>query len=202
MDAVDAIDSGTEITLGLRQRLQTKRRRDGGQWRSVNWAELDVALVGRSSDSVNTTLDNSFLRADFEMLLSEHVTLHSRDNRIALEGQPDLFNVGASVDYMPKWAFDVDFDSISGTNSTLTFDVICQLSDRYQLAFFEQYELDSRGAGDQQNLETRIVLRRFLHEWILEGGLHFEKANDDLAVIFGFGPAGWGIYRDPRRAGR
>ncbi|MHC4788150.1 MAG: LPS assembly protein LptD, partial [Planctomycetota bacterium] len=40
MDAVDAIDSGTEITLGLRQRLQTKRRRDGGQWRSVNWAEL------------------------------------------------------------------------------------------------------------------------------------------------------------------
>ncbi|MHC5034289.1 MAG: LPS-assembly protein LptD, partial [Planctomycetota bacterium] len=201
MDAIDAIDSGTEVTLGLRQRLQTKRLK-GDEWRSINWAELDVALVSRSSDSVMMGRDLDYLRVDFEMALTDHISLHSRDNRIGLDDQADVVNVGASLDYMPRWALDLDYDRISNTNSTVTLDVVYQLSDRYQLALYEQYEFDSLGAGDETSLETRVVLRRILHEWVLELGVHVEEANDEVAVVFGFGPAGWGIFKDPHRAAR
>ncbi len=201
MDGRDAIDSGTELTLGLRQRLQTKRMQ-GGRWQSENWAELDVALVSRSSSSVLSALDEDFLRADFEMRLSDHVSLHSRDNRIGLERQPDVLNFGGSLNYLPRWELRLDYDRISDLNSTVTAELICELSDRYKLLVFEQYEFDSRGAGDQRNLQTSIIIRRVLHKWLLDFGLRFEEANQDFAILFGFGPAGWGVFDDRRRARR
>lgn len=201
MDRVDAIDSGTQVTLGVRQRVQTKRRRQG-RWRSINWVELDVAYVSRSSDSVLTSLDGDYVRADFEMLLSDHVSLHSRDNWFGSGSQPDVINLGARFDYLPQWALDVDYDRISDLCSALTLDLTYQLSDRYRLLLTERYEFDSRGTGEEKNLETQLIIRRLLHEWVLDVGLRIDRANDDFAVVFGFGPAGWGFYRDVHRAGR
>jgi len=201
MDGIDAIDSMTQVTLGVRQRLQTKRLKDE-EWRSVNWAELDVALVGRSSDSVNTALDEGYLSADFEMLLTDHISVHSQDNRVSFGDLPNVLNLGMSADYLPRWALDVDYDLITDTSSTLTVNLSRMLSDRYRLLLFEQYEFDSRGSGRQASLATTVVLRRILHKWVLDVGLHVEKANDEIALIFGFGPAGWGVFADPRRAGR
>ena len=40
---------------------------------------------------------------------------------------------------------------------------------------------------------TSIVVRRFLHEWILDLGFSFQAGNGgESALIFAFGPAGWG----------
>ncbi|MBA7675739.1 hypothetical protein ES703_83976 [subsurface metagenome] len=46
---------------------------------------------------------------------------------------------------------------------------------------------------------TRVIVRRLLHEWILDVGLHIEEANEEFALIFGFGPKGWGTHKDFRR---
>jgi hypothetical protein len=200
MDAIDQIDSGSEFTFGVRQRLDTKRLK-GERLRPVTWAELDVALVSRSSDSVNPALDEDFIRADFDWYVSEHVTLFSRDNRIALEDQPDVLNLGFELDYLPKWACRLRWNRITDRNSTVTADLDYALSDRYRLLLMQQYDFDSRGTGESQHLETSVTLRRLLHEWILDVGLHIEKANDEVAIIFGFGPKGWGAF-DPGRAAR
>ena len=201
LDAVDAIDSGTTFRAGLRQRLQTKRLYQD-RWRSVNWAELDVAYVNRSSDSVMTSLDEDYIQADFELLLTDHISLHSQDNRLGLDDQPDVYNVGLAVNYLPDWRVGLDYDRITDINSTLTLDLTYKLSDRYKLLLYEQYELDSRGAQDKTNLETVFVIRRLLHEWVLDLGIHIEESNDETAFVFGFGPAGWGAFTDLRRAGR
>jgi len=201
MDTVDTIDSGTQGVVGLRQRLQTKRLVDG-DWRSVNWMELDVAYVNRSSDSVFAYLDQDYIRADFDMRLTERVSLHSRDNIIGLEDLPDILNAGFTLDYLPKWLFSMDYDYITDTSSTVTGEVSYELSDRYRLLVSEQYEFDSRGQGDDANLETRVVLRRLLDQWVLDMGIHHEKANDEFAFIIAFGPKGWGVFQDTRRAGR
>jgi hypothetical protein len=140
--------------------------------------------------------------ADFEMLLTDHLSVHSRDNRISLGDLPSVLNVGMGADYLPRWALGVDYDIITDTTSTLTVNYSRQLSDRYRLLLYEQYEFDSRGAGGETSLGTTVVLRRTLHKWVLDIGLHIEKSNDEMALIFGFGPAGWGVYVDPRRAGR
>jgi hypothetical protein len=52
------------------------------------------------------------------------------------------------------------------------------------------------------NLRTRAVIQRSLHEWVLDVGVQYEKATNDLALIFGFGPKGWGLYKNSRRAAR
>ncbi len=198
MDRVDAIDTGTEVTLGLRQQLQTKRRREG-KWRSVDWAKVDVAYVSRSSDSVMTALDEDYLRGDFELQLTDNLSLHSRDDWLGGGDQPDVWNLGAALDYLPKWALEVDYDRISDLTSTLTMDLSYQLSDRYRLLVVEQYEFDSRGEGEEKNMVTRLIVRRLLHEWILDVGLHIEEANEEFALVLGFGPKGWGAHKDFRR---
>ncbi len=201
MDAVDAIDSGTQAAVGLRQRLQTKRLREG-RWRSVDWAEVDVAYVARSSDSVVEAQDKDYVRADLKLCLSDHVAVYSRDNWIGLEDQPDVINVGMMLDYLPGWAAALDYDQISDLSSAVTLNMSYQLSDRYRLLLREQYELNSYGTGDAKNLETRAVIRRLLHEWVLDVGVQVKKADNEFALVFGFGPAGWGFYEDRRRAGR
>lgn len=201
MDDRDTIDSGSQVMLGVRQRLETKRLK-GEVWQPVDWMVLDVALVSRASDSVNTALDQDFMRADFAMQLTEHVQVYSHDNRLALQDQPSTLNVGAFLDYLPRWALRADYDYITDHSSTLSLDLVYKLSDRYQLLVLEQYELNSQGTGDKTSLQTAFVLRRLLHEWLLDLGLRVDKANGDFALILGFGPAGWGVFKDPRRAGR
>ncbi len=198
MDAVDTIDTGSQGTFGLRQRLQTKRMVDG-RWQTVNWGRLDTELVMRSSDSVDPALDSDFLRADMELLLTEHIAVHSMDNVFGLDGQPDLINAGLTVDFLPDWALSVDYDFITDFASAVTVELNTRLSDRYRLLVRQQYEFDSRGTGKDTNLESRVVVRRILHEWLLDIGVSYEKANDEFAVIFGFGPKGWGFFSDRRR---
>ncbi len=201
MDSVDAIDSGTRATFGLRQRIQTKRRH-GDRWRSVDWVELDVAYVSRSSDSVMSLLDEDYLRADFRMLLTEHVRLHSLDNRLAGGDVPDVYNVGVELDWLPQWSFRLDYDRIEDLTSTLTAELLYPLSARYTLMLLQRYEFDSAGTGDGENMETRVVFRRLLDQWVLDLGVVHEEDADEFAVIFGFGPKGWGLYRDLNRAAR
>ncbi len=201
LDEVDTLDSGTVTTVGLRQRVQTKRRR-GDAWQSVDWVELDVAYVNRSSDSVVASLDEDYVRADLEVQLTDRVSLHSRDNRFGLDNLPDVLNAGATVDWLPRVRLDLDYDRIEDVNATVTAELTYQLSKRYLLLLFEQYEFDEAGTGDEENLETELVVRRLLDQWVLDVGVHHEEANDEFAVIFGFGPRGWGAYRDIHRAAR
>jgi len=201
MDAVDAIDSGTQAIIGLRQRLQTKRRSQG-RWVSRDWAMVDVAYVSRSSDSAMSNLDADYLRADLQVHLTEHIAIHSQDNLIGGGSLPDVLNVGARFDYLPRWALEVNYDRISDRNSTLTVDLSRMLSDRYMLMLRQQSEFDSMGTGKSTNLKTRIVIRRLFQDWVLDVGLDIDKANNNTAIIFGFGPRGWGFYTGPRRAGR
>ncbi|MFO8006208.1 MAG: hypothetical protein R6V05_00575 [Candidatus Brocadiia bacterium] len=201
LDAVDTLDSGTVTEVGLRQRLQTKRRSEDA-WRSVDWVELDVAYVNQSSDSVVASLDEDFVRADLELRLTECVSLHSRDNRFGLDDLPDVLNAGATIDWLPQVRLDLDYDRIEDVNSTVTAELTYRLSKRYLLLLYEQYEFDEAGTGDEENLETELVVRRLLDQWVLDLGVHHEESNDEFAVIFGFGPRGWGTYRDVYRAAR
>jgi hypothetical protein len=199
LDRIDTIDDGTVGTVGLRQRLQTKRRQEDG-WQTVDWLDLDVAYVGRSSDSVLTTLDEDYVTAHFDMQLSENVSIHSHDNRIGLDNLPDVANAGASFDVLPRWRCSIDYDYVEDISSAVTADLFCELSDRYQLLLYQQYELDSGGTGQEQNLETRAVVRRLLDQWVLDMGVRYRKANRDVAFIVGFGPKGWNLFGGGRRA--
>lgn len=201
MDLVDALDTSKTTTFGLRNRVQTKRLR-GEKWVSVDWMEFDIAYVEGTSDSVMASLDQDFVRTDFEWRTTEHFHLHSRDNRIAVGSGADIINAGMKLDYSPGWVASLDYDRRTDTNSTLTGKLTWPLSDRYELILYEQYELDSRGAGQSTNLDTQVIIRRFLHKWVLDLGLRIDESNDETAILFGFGPVGWGTFSGVRWPGR
>ena len=201
MDRVDSLDSGSEARIGLRQTLQTKRLRDD-RWQSVNWMELDAAYVMRSSDSVDPVQDEDFLRLDFDWLLTDHVSVHSRDNVLAADNLPDVYNFGAAVNFLPRWLITLDYDHIEDVTSTVTATLECPLSARYRLMLLQQQELDAAGTGDQEGVRTQILLRRILHEWNLDFGIRHDATNDDFGIVFGFGPRNWGIFQNPVRAPR
>lgn len=202
MDGFDALDEMTESRIGLRNRLQTQRRDADGHWRSVDWLELDLAYVDRDSDSVDPLLDDEFIRADLVWRISDNLSLHSQDNRISMDDGTDIINAGLTVDFMPAVSLRLDYDDIADIARTVTAELTCRLSDRYHLLLYEQYQLDSANQGSG-NVETRVALRRFLHEWVLDMGLKIEEGNDgNVAFLIGFGPRGWGIFSDPRRSRR
>jgi hypothetical protein len=200
MDGTDALDEMTELRMGLRNRLQTRRLDADGRWRSVDWMALDVAYVDRESDSVNPLLEDEYIRADFDWQLTDRLALHSRDNRISLNDRTDIYNVGVDVDFTPAIAFSLDYDHLTDLAETLKAEMTVRLSDHYELMVYELYQFDS-ATGDSDSLETHVVLRRLMHEWLLELGLTMEQGNDDnVGIVFGFGPRGWGIFRGPRRS--
>jgi hypothetical protein len=199
MDDIDTIDNWVRVVLGLRQVLQTKRE-IAGEWQSVDWAELDMAFVGQSSDSVVTSRDDSFFMWDFDMLLTDNITIRSNDNRVG--GDTSVVNVGATFDYLPKAAVNLDYDYVTDRSSTITAGLEYELSDRYLLLLYEQYELGTDSGVDDESLQTTVVIRRLLHHWILDLGISIGTGSSDSSLIFGFGPEGWGVFGDPSRAGR
>jgi hypothetical protein len=201
MDAIDAIDTGTEVRVGARQRLETKRLKDG-LWQPVEWVKLDVALVAGSSDSVNPALGQEYVLTDFNMLLTDHVSLHSHDSRLALDNNPSLLNLGATFNYLPRWGLSVDFDSITGKSTTLTVDLIYQLSERYQLLLLEQYGLKAQSANPGKSLQTAFIIRRVMHDWVLDLGVRVDKSRNEVALVFGLGPKAFNVLQTPRWAGR
>ncbi len=186
-DWIDAIDKRTELKLGARQRLQTKRG-GPGNWQTVDWIELDLAFVMRSDDSVAVVQDDNYIQADFNWQLTPNFSIHSQDNRVSLQGGVDVWNLGSKIDFSKTSGLAVDYFQFNNVSSTVKGKFWTRLSDRYGLMIEETYEFDALGPGDDQNMETQILLRRFFHKWVFDIGVHYEKANDEMALLFGFAP--------------
>jgi hypothetical protein len=183
----------SRLRLGVRQRLQTKRGKPGN-WKTVDWMEFDVAYVFRSDDSVAVMKDDDYIEADFDWRLTPTLTLYSRDNRISASSGTDVLNAGAALDLPNDTQIGLDYSYISDTTSRLRAGIYTMLSDRYGLMIEEDFELDTPGTGDETNMETHVVLRRFFHKWVFDIGVHYEKSNDELAVLIGFAPKSGGPW--------
>ena len=197
LDELDELDDEKVSVLGLRNRLLTKRMKNG-RWTSVDWMALEVAYVERESDSVNTMRAADFVRADFEWRLTEWLELHSRDNRFFTHDEaPDSVNAGISFDVLPRASVSVDYDHITDVSRALTAELVLRLSDHYDLIVSEQYERDATLTGKSGSVETQISLRRRLCRWALEIGVKVDEASDNTTLMFGFGPSsGWHLFGD------
>ena len=205
MDRVDALDDTDRVEAGLRQRLQTKR---GGpeEWRTVDYMELDVALVDQETESVSPLnleqrnsltrnqrvgrltdfQDQQFVEVDFILRPADYFSVSSRNNRIDLDGDTDIYNIGTWWELGRKAEVSVDYDYIRDVSSSLSAEFFVQLSDRWGLGLYEKYEFESEVDGDDKDLETEVHLLRQLHKWVLDFGIHSDAVNDDHGVMLGF----------------
>ena len=205
MDNVDALDDTDRVEAGVRQRLQTKRG-GPGQWRTVDYMELDLAFVDQQTDSVSPLSleqrnfltrnrrvsqladfrDQQFMEVDFILRPADYFHVRSRNNRIDLEGDTDIYNVGTWWKLGRRAEVSVDYDYIHDVSSSLSAEFFVQLSDRWGLGLYEKYEFDSEVDGEPEDLETEIHLLRQLHKWVLDFGVHSDAVDDDHGVTLGF----------------
>jgi len=152
-----------------------------------------VAYVGHSGGSDED--DEGYLDADFTWRVRPGLTIFSRDNRWSLRNGTDVFNIGAEVELPKDSRFSLSYHYISDLSSSIIASFTGMLSDRYGLRVLEKFELNSRGAGERQNLQTEVTIRRFFHEWIFDVGVRYSKANNDFAVLIGFSPVGLDFWQ-------
>ncbi|MFP4027479.1 MAG: LPS assembly protein LptD [Candidatus Brocadiia bacterium] len=194
-DTIDAIDDNAIVRVGFRQRLQTKRSAAGAEIpRIVDWLELDVAYVDRSSDSVRVGNDDDYLTADMDWRIHPNLTLFSHDNRISLDDDGiDVVNAGSKLDLSPAASFSVEYDRVENLSSSLAATLRAKLSDRYRMRVSERYEFDVDGSGDDDNMETKVVIQRIFHKWVLDLGYRFDEADDESEFLLGFSLTGGGF---------
>jgi len=191
-DRVDMIGDYDVVSLGLRQRLQTKRRRADRhgriQERIVDFIILDAEInyfpdAGRD----NAGDDFSDLNLDLEMLLTDRTTLLS-DAQIDITDRFDInvFNIGVSLDRSPLYAlyFGHRYARAAGT-SALTAALDYNVSEKWRLGLLNQYDFQ-RGGRTRQ----RILLTRIFHRWILEMEFSVAPGRDDTVFSFNLYPQG------------
>ncbi len=192
-DLVDGIDDLTEVRVGMRHRLQTKRRNsEKAPWNSVDWIDLDAAVVVRSTDSVRVPEDDNYIDLDFAWEVLDWWRITSEDNRFSLQDGVDVLNLGTSVDLTDEAVFGLAFHHISGESKNVGGYIRADLSDRYSLTVQESYEFDAGGSGGTSNIDTRVVLQRYFHMWV--GSLIFRHDSGDQGnntLMINFAPRGF-----------
>ena len=191
-DQVDAVGDYDVVSLGLRQRLQTKRRRADRhgriEERIVDFLILDAEIdyfpnAGRD----NAGNDFSDLNSDLEMRLTDRTTLLS-DAQIDIMDDFDInvFNIGVSLDRSPLYAlyFGHRYAPAAGTSS-LTAALDYNISEKWRLGLLNQYDFQGGGSTRQ-----RILLTRIFHRWILEMEFSAAPGRDDTVFSFNFYPQG------------
>ncbi len=176
-DEVDSTNEFQVISLGLRQRWQTRRLSRGYSplasvdQRVVDWLVLDAELdvfPNRARDNAGDLFGN--MELDLIWRVSDHVAVLS-DAELDLDDGFgwDRFNVALKVDRSPRLSFYLGHRYIRDVaSSAFTAGFDYQVSQKWQLGALWQYDLQADAV-----LTQRIVLTRRLHRWLLE--ISFER---------------------------
>jgi len=181
-DEVDAINELQVVSLGLRQRWQTRRLMRGRSplvsldRRVVNWLVLDVDLdIFPNDDRDNQGDSFGNLELDLIWRLSDHLTVLS-DAELDLDDgfDIDLYNVTVKVDRSPRMSFFVGHRYIRDAGSsafTIGFDY--KVSGKWEVGALWQYDYQA-----DEPLTQRVVLTRRLHRWLLEMAFERDEGED------------------------
>jgi len=188
-------------SIGVRQRLETKRGRPGRR-RTVDWMRLDVTAGGFRDTSTLPAdgrfftyrpeygLARSFINADYLWNISDSTTLLSDLNHDPRTGQVGKASVSLNVARDPRLAYFGGVRYIRPLDSSVAmFGASYQLSRKYAVTFYEQYDLDFKG-GD--NLATQLTLTRKLPRWYLGLSVVFDQSGegDDVGMYLMLWPEG------------
>jgi len=197
-EGIEDIDEFDGITVGLRQRWQTKRG-GPGRWRVVDWITLDLelgvfndaqsdefthgdAFVSRPEDSIT----RNFINANFIWRISDSTALLSDANWDMNDGEMDTFNISLAVERTPRFSYFLGWRYIREIDSSLLgFGANYRISRKHTIAFREYFDLD-RG----ETLEFRITYIRKLPRWYVAASFDLDKAREDFGISLSAWPEG------------
>ncbi|MFQ5501358.1 MAG: LPS assembly protein LptD [Phycisphaerae bacterium] len=195
---VEDIDDFGGATVGIRQRLQT-RRGGPGQWRTVDWITLDVEagffhdaqdgedthgdfIFARPEDSISS----SFLAANFQYRLSDSTVLVYDGVYDVNRGNVGTSNVSIAVEREPRLAYFAGWRYIHDTDSNLvTFGSNYKLNQKHTVAFRETYDIQ-----EGRNFSTEVIYIRKWQRWYSAVTLDIDRTLDDIGINLSIWPEG------------
>jgi hypothetical protein len=200
---VETIDDFGGVTLGLRQRWQTKRG-GPGQWQTVDWITWDVeagffndkrkvynplaerthgnAIYHRPEDSISSNFLSSILTY---RLSGSTVVVY--DALIDLNrGGLGTTGLSLNVERDPRLAYYFGWRYIHDTESNLiAFGANYRLNEKHTLAFRETYDIDLGRNGS-----TEIIYVRRWPRWYTAITFDVDRTSDDLGISVSAWPEG------------
>jgi hypothetical protein len=210
-DAVDGLWELEVLSLGLKQRFQTRQglpEEAGGGARTVDWLRLDTCInrFGRRSQAVTEDQlsemefahgikpllyrggrerDFSDLNLELELRLAEGLSLIS-DAEVDVEGSSklDILRAGLMVNRLPNLALYVGNHYLRPLDSSnLVCDLDYIVSPRWKLGFSEQYDFSK-----SKVIESGFSLSRCFHCWTLEFSVVRDEGEDNTGFRVTFLP--------------
>lgn len=197
-ETVEEIAATDGVTVGFRQRFQTKR--GAGDNRRIvdvlthdlelgvfNDAESDEITNGFTSFSrPENSISHNYVNSSIIWRINDRTALLSESNYDLNDAQLDVLNVSVAVERTPRFSYLIGYRFIDeGESNLLGFDMNYRLTEKHTLAVRELFDLD-RG----RTLDFTIAVIRKFPRWY--GALSFEldQAEDDFGVSVSLWPEG------------
>jgi len=188
------------VAVGLRQRLQTKRG-PADDRRTADWMRLDLSLGVYSNGRDLQPADGKFffyrpeyslgrnhLNAEYSWNISDSTLLMADANYDIDSGRVRRHNIGLAVRRDPRLRYYLGLRRILDMDSTVgTLGMSYQLSRKYSVSFFEQYDFDFDG---KKNLSTSLTLTRKLPRWYAAFTFSYNQTDDEVTLLLTFWPEG------------
>ena len=196
-DDVEGIDDFSGLTVGVRQRWQT-RRGPPDRRRVVDWITLDVE-AGYFSDNFARTngyvsytrpeesVTSNHVRGNFIWRLSDATALLADANYNLDRGNLGIANVSLAVERTPRFSYFLGWRMIDETDSNLFgFGTNYRISDKHAVSLRSYIDID-RGSTEQLDL---TYVRRF-PRWFMSFTFELDKVEDNVSVSMAIWPEGF-----------
>lgn len=197
-ETVEQIDEIDGMSVGVRQRWQTKRG-VGDNRRVVDLFTWDVD-AGVFNDATGDDVTNgytSYSRPENSIArnyvassaiwrVNDRTALLNEVNYDLNDGDIDVFNLSMAVERSPRFAYIVGYRFIGETDSNLLgMDVNYRLSEKHTVAIREQFDIDKG-----RTLDFTVALIRRYPRWFSALSFELDEAEDDFGVSFSVWPEG------------
>jgi hypothetical protein len=197
-ESVEGIDSTDGITIGLRQRWQTRRgvgktRRDVDlftwdlEMGVFNNADGDAATNGFASFSrPENSVARNYVSSATVYRINDRTALLSELNYDMNDGEVDILNVSLAVERSPRMSYILGYRFIEESDSNLlAFAMNYRMTEKHTLALREAFDIDRGKTHDF----TIALIRRF-PRWFTAISFALDEAEDDFGVSFSLWPEG------------
>ncbi len=197
-ETVEQIDELDGVSMGIRQRWQTKRGR-GENRRNVDVVTLDTEIgvfndAGGEDDTNGYTsysrpensISRNYLNNAVIWRVNDRTAVLNEMNYDLSDAEVDVFNVSLAVERTPRLNYVLGYRFIDESESNLLgFDMNYRLSEKYTVAVREAFDLD-RG----KTLDFTIAIIRRHPRWYTAWSFEVDEAEDDFGVSFTLWPEG------------
>jgi len=197
-ETVEATHDIDGISVGVRQRWQTKRGR-GATRRNVDVVTWDVE-VGVFNDARGPTTANGFVsfsrpelslarnhaRSSLIWRVNDRTAVLNELNWDMNDGTMDLLNVAVAIERSPRFSYLLGYRFIRETESNLLgIDFDYRMTKKHTLAVRNAFDLD-RG----RTLDATVAFIRRFPRWYSAVAFRLDESRDDYGVMFNIWPDG------------